>query len=341
VALLGARNALVARAAWAALARHSDLRPLPRVATGLDRAFYRKVVDWAAKPRWLEVVTVRGTMQVALDTQAAPLASFRMVELAEKKFFENLVFHRVVPDFVVQGGDPRGDGWGGPGFAVRDEICLEPYDAGAVGMALAGPDTGGSQLFVTLTPQPHLLGRYPRLGHLVRGLEVAERIGAGDRIVRIRAGEGPLPEYFPIWYGDLDAARLDADLVGWRKEREGYQPKLELIDRLATAKLRYELVVAMGTWCGDSREQIPRLQAVLATLGKQSPFAGLRLIGVDRSKQTPASWRFGAVEAVPTIVVTYGGARVGSIVETPSSGKLEQDLVNILASLEGWEPAHE
>jgi cyclophilin family peptidyl-prolyl cis-trans isomerase/HEAT repeat protein len=340
-ALLGAANPVIARAAWAVLAKHSDLRPLPPVSTRLDRAFYRKVVDWAAKPRWLEVVTVRGTLQIALDTESTPLVSYRVAELADRKFFENVVIHRVVPDFVVQGGDPRGDGWGGPGFSLRDEVCLEQYDAGAVGMALSGPDTGGSQLFVTLTPQPHLVGRYPRLGRLANGLDVAERLGVGDRIVRARAGEGPLPEYFPIWYGDLDPARLDAGIASWRKERENYKPKPELLDRLASAKLRYELTVAMGTWCGDSREQIPRLQAILAALGARSPFKEMRLIGIDRSKQAPASWRFGAVEKVPTIAVSFGGAAIGSIVETPASGTLEQDLVNILGSLEGWEPAHE
>lgn len=340
VALLGAHNPVIARAAWTALARHGDTRPLPRVSTGQDRTFYRKVVEWAAGARWLEVVTVRGTMHVALDTRFAPLVCYRITELAQRQYFENLLFHRVVPTFVVQGGDPRGDGWGGPGFTLRDEVCLEPYDAGSVGMALSGPDTGGSQLFVTLTPQPHLVGRYPRLGRVVNGLEVAQRLEVGDRIVRVRAGEGALPDYYPIRYGELQPAELDA-LAGWGKERESYHPDQALVDRLATATLRYELVVAMGTWCGDSREQTPRLQAILAALGTRSPFAAPRLIGIDRSKQAPASWRFGAVEKVPTIAVTYGGALVGSIVETPVSGTLEQDLVNILAPLEGWEVTRE
>ncbi|RPH54105.1 peptidylprolyl isomerase, partial [bacterium] len=91
-------------------------------------------------------------------------------------------FHRVVPDFVLQGGDPRGDGTGGPGYAIRDEINPLRYDRGAVGMALAGPDTGGSQFFLTLSPQPHLDGGYTVFGEVVSGGEVMDQIRIGDRI---------------------------------------------------------------------------------------------------------------------------------------------------------------
>jgi len=94
----------------------------------------------------------------------------------------------------------------------------------------------------------------------------------------------------------------------------------------------------VGTWCGDSREQLPRLEAVLDALGQRSPFEGLRMLGIDRSKAVDArAWRFGKVELVPTIVVTMSGAEVGRIVETPASGTIEEDLVRILAPLEGWE----
>ncbi len=161
---------------------------------------------------------MRGTLQIALDTSSAPLACFRLAALADKKFFDGLTFHRVEPNFVVQGGDPRGDGSGGPGFVMRDELSLAPYAAGSVGIALSGPDTGGSQLFVTLTPRPHLLGRYPHVGTVAAGLDVATRLRVGDRILRARAGEGPLPAYVPVWYGALDPARLDREIPGWHEE---------------------------------------------------------------------------------------------------------------------------
>jgi cyclophilin family peptidyl-prolyl cis-trans isomerase/HEAT repeat protein len=336
--LVGSPDPVVARAAWGALTKRGERLPLPEVKTGEELAFYRQVVEWSGKPRWLEVVTVRGTLQIALDTASAPLQCFRIAGLAEKKFFDDLTFHRVEPDFVVQGGDPRGDGWGGPGFVMRDELALAPYDAGSVGIALSGPDTGGSQLFVTLTPRPHLLGRYPRIGTLSAGLEVCQRLRVGDRILRTRVGEGAVPAYYPIWYGPVSAERLDREIAGWREERESYKPQQKWLDMLRTAKLRYGLVVAMGTWCGDSREQIPRLQAVLSALGERSPFDPPRLVGVDRSKATDAKlYRYGVVELVPTVVVTVGGSEVGRIVEAPKSGSIEEDLVRILAQVEGWE----
>jgi cyclophilin family peptidyl-prolyl cis-trans isomerase/HEAT repeat protein len=336
--LLGWPDPVVARAAWQCLATHGSAPPLPEVRTAEDLAFYRGVVSWAAVPRWLQVVTVRGTMQVVLDTASAPLECFRIAALAGKKFYEGLTFHRVEPDFVVQGGDPRGDGWGGPGFVMRDELSLAAFDAGAVGLALSGPDTGGSQLFVTLTPRPHLLGRYPHLGSVVAGLDVALRLRVGDRILAVTAGEGPLPTYYPVWYGLLDPARLDREIPGWHAEAAGYRPQEEWLALLRTARLRYGLTVAMGTWCSDSRQQIPRLQAVLAALGKGSPFDAPRLVGVDRGKAVdPTVYPFGPVELVPTIVVTAGGAEVGRIVETPKSGRIEEDLVRILAPIEGWE----
>ncbi|OFV82225.1 MAG: hypothetical protein A2Y78_00620 [Acidobacteria bacterium RBG_13_68_16] len=333
---------VVARAAWGALLKRGAVVPLPEVKAGREAAYYRNVLEWAGKPRWLEVVTVRGTLQIAMDTASAPLQCFRIAELSEKKFFDNLTFHRVEPNFVVQGFDPRGDGWGGPGFVMRDELTLAPYEAGSVGMALSGPDTGGSQLFVTLTPRPHLVGRYPHIGTLAAGLEVCQRLRVGDRILRTRVGEGPLPAYLPIRYGPISAERLDREIAGWREERESYKPQSKWLEMLRTAKLRYGLVVAMGTWCGDSREQIPRLQAILLALGEHSAFDPPRLVGTDRSKSIDTKlYPYGAVELVPTIVVTAGGSEVGRVVESPKSGSIEEDLVHILAPVEGWELPNE
>jgi len=328
---------VTARAAWEALRAHGVRESLPAVATGRPPSFYRQVLEWAGRQRWLEIVTVRGTMQVRLDTQRTPLAAFRISQLAETTFFDGLTFHRIVPNFVAQGGDPRGDGWGGPGFTLRDELALLPFDGGAVGLALSGPDTGGSQLFVTITPQPHLIGRYPRIGELVAGAEVATRLRRGDTILRVRAGDGALPTFYPVWYGNLLPERLDAGITGWREERERYQPDAKALALLATATLRYRITAAVGTWCSDSREQLPRLQAVLARLGADSPFESPRMVGVDRTKHAPPPlFPFGEVELVPTIVVSIEGSEVGRIVETPVSGTIEGDLVRILAPIEGW-----
>jgi cyclophilin family peptidyl-prolyl cis-trans isomerase len=94
-----------------------------------------------------------------------------------------------VPNFVVQGGDPRGDGNGGPGYQIRCEINEEPFGRGAVGMALSGKDTGGSQWFVTHSPQPHLDGGYTVFGRVVSGMEVIDRIARGDRIRSVTVTE--------------------------------------------------------------------------------------------------------------------------------------------------------
>ena len=92
----------------------------------------------------------------------------------------------MVSDFVIQGGDPRGDGWGGPGYAVRDEINTVRFDRGAVGMPKSGRDTGGCQLFVTHVPTPHLDGNYTVFGKVISGMGVVDRIEVGDAILSAR-----------------------------------------------------------------------------------------------------------------------------------------------------------
>ena len=120
----------------------------------------------------------RGNLPLSCAT-----ASF--VRLARRGFFNGLAFHRVVPNFVIQGGDPRGDGNGGPLYQIRCEINDVPYERGAVGMALSGKDTGGSQWFVTHAPQPHLDGGYTVFGRVTQGMPVVDRIARGDRIRRV------------------------------------------------------------------------------------------------------------------------------------------------------------
>ncbi len=109
--------------------------------------------------------------------------------LARKRYFDSQIVPRVVPNFVIQTGDPRGDQSGGPGYSIRCEINQVPYDRGAVGMALSGKDTGGSQWFVTHSPQPHLDGGYTVFGHVISGMDVVDKIVRGDIIRSITIAE--------------------------------------------------------------------------------------------------------------------------------------------------------
>ncbi|AEI68145.1 peptidylprolyl isomerase [Corallococcus macrosporus] len=133
--------------------------------------------------------TDKGDITVRLDVEEAPLTSGNLHALARKGAFNGVTFHRVVPDFVAQGGDPRGDGEGGPGYSIRCEMTRRPYRRGTVGMALAGKDTGGSQFFFTHAPQPHLDGRYTAFGEVVSGMDVVDALLEGDVIREVRAVE--------------------------------------------------------------------------------------------------------------------------------------------------------
>jgi cyclophilin family peptidyl-prolyl cis-trans isomerase len=150
-----------------------------------DTEVYRQIVERTRQPRTVEIRTQRGTITVRLACPQAPMTCLNFLTLASQGFFDGLTFHRVVPDFVIQGGDPKGDGSGGPGYAIRDEINRLRYNRGVVGMALAGPDTGGSQFFITLSPQPHLDGGYTAFGEVTAGADVLDRIRLGDRIEKV------------------------------------------------------------------------------------------------------------------------------------------------------------
>jgi len=163
--------------------------PALPIVTGRTAADYRDVARrWLApaltgqpNPR-VTLETDRGTLEIELLPAEAPLTVAAFLGLVERRYFDGTRWHRVVPNFVVQDGDPRGDGWGGPGFVLRDEVNPTRYDVGTVGMALSGPDTGGSQYFITHSAQPHLDGIYTIFGRVAAGAAVLNAIAMGDRI---------------------------------------------------------------------------------------------------------------------------------------------------------------
>jgi cyclophilin family peptidyl-prolyl cis-trans isomerase/HEAT repeat protein len=136
------------------------------------------------------IETAKGTIEFELAVLDAPQTSWSFIALARTGFFNGLQIHRVVPNFVVQDGDPRGDGDGGPGFTIRDELNERPFLRGTVGMALSWRDTGGSQFFIAHSPQPHLDAKYTAFGQVVNGMDVVDRIQQGDTIQRVRVWDG-------------------------------------------------------------------------------------------------------------------------------------------------------
>ena len=155
------------------------------VQTGRTAAFYQQVVAASQQKLFATITTAKGTVKLELYPQDAPLTVNNFVTLARKGYFNGLTFHRVVPNFVIQGGDPRGDGEGGPGYAIRCEINTRPYQRGALGMALSGKDTGGSQWFITHAPQPHLDGGYTVFGQVVAGMNTVDRLSRDDVMQRV------------------------------------------------------------------------------------------------------------------------------------------------------------
>ncbi|MBV9215873.1 MAG: peptidylprolyl isomerase [Acidobacteria bacterium] len=133
------------------------------------------------------VTTDKGSFTIEFAPEQAPLTVDNYIKLARKKYFDGVTIHRVVPNFVVQDGDPRGDGNGGPGYSIRCEINMLPFDRGAVGMALSGKDTGGSQWFVDHSPQLHLDGGYTVFGHIdEEGMKIVDQLVRGDRILSVK-----------------------------------------------------------------------------------------------------------------------------------------------------------
>ncbi len=195
LAALDAKEAIADLEPWL-LSQHSTIRDA--AAAALTRLKGTTVVaprverqDFARpqplqKAQLVTIRTEKGEFELRLFTTDAPLTAANFAKLAREGFFRNQTFHRVVPGVVAQGGDPRGDGEGGPGYTIRCEVNHRVYARGVVGMALSGKDTGGSQFFITAGPQPHFDGRYTAFGEITKGQENVDALLEGDKILEVR-----------------------------------------------------------------------------------------------------------------------------------------------------------
>ena len=137
----------------------------------------------------VKMETLRGTIVLELYPEFAPETVNNFVFLANEGFYDGVTFHRVINDFMIQGGDPTGSGRGGPGYKFGDEFDGNPlkHETGVISMANAGPNTNGSQFFITHGPQPHLDGRHTVFGRVIDGMDVVYAIRQGDKILSVDA----------------------------------------------------------------------------------------------------------------------------------------------------------
>jgi peptidyl-prolyl cis-trans isomerase B (cyclophilin B) len=135
-----------------------------------------------------QIETERGLIELELYPQNAPKTVNNFVFLAGEGFYDGVTFHRVISNFMIQGGDPTGTGTGGPGYRFEDEVKGNPlkHETGVISMANAGPNTNGSQFFITHSPQPHLDGKHTVFGKVLRGQDVVDAIRQGDRILKVK-----------------------------------------------------------------------------------------------------------------------------------------------------------
>ena len=146
--------------------------------------------------RKIKFTTNKGVFVAEMFEDKAPLTTKNFIELTEKGFYNGVIFHRVIDDFMIQGGDPTGTGMGGPGYKIKDEFGpgLKHDDEGILSMANAGPNTGGSQFFITLAPTPWLNGHHAIFGKIVEGMDVVRLIGVVPTDFRDRPREAVVME---------------------------------------------------------------------------------------------------------------------------------------------------
>ena len=143
------------------------------------------------KTYMVQIETSKGILELELYPEHAPKTVNNFLFLAGEGFYNGISFHRVISNFMVQGGDPTGTGGGGPGYSFEDEVAENPltHERGAISMANAGPDTNGSQFFITHSPQPHLNGKHTVFGKVVSGLDVVDSIQQGDTMEGVKISE--------------------------------------------------------------------------------------------------------------------------------------------------------
>jgi cyclophilin family peptidyl-prolyl cis-trans isomerase/HEAT repeat protein/thiol-disulfide isomerase/thioredoxin len=320
--------------------RFYDFTPLPAMRTAAE---YQEIVRWSRQPHTATIHMTRGVIDLILLTQDAPLTTWNFAQLAQKKYFDNSSFMRVVPNFVIQGGDPRNDMSGGPGYAIRDEINLQKYTRGAVGMALSGPDTGGSQFFITHSPQPHLDGGYTIFGRVYDGMNsVVDQTERGDRVERIGIDEKPPAGAdvvggvrnvsLPLEIGSMTTERLLTRVPEYVELKKSYAPDTSVVELMKTYVQPDDRVeVFMGTWCPDSLREVPKFLRILDELKTQGVDLPATFVAVDRAKQRPASLMAGKdVQKISTFIYYRGDRELGRIVERPQ-GVFEDDLLAIAA----------
>ena len=139
----------------------------------------------------IKMETNRGVIELELYAQHAPKTVNNFVFLAREGFYDGILFHRVISDFMIQGGNPTGSGSGGPGYQFEDETEGNPlkHESHVISMANAGPDTNGSQFFITHSPQPHLNGHHTVFGKVTKGEDIVDAIRQGDKIERVEITE--------------------------------------------------------------------------------------------------------------------------------------------------------
>lgn len=155
---------------------------------------YNHPINWdklrlLESPHEASIKTSKGNIDIVLFTKEAPGSVLNFVELSRAGYYNNKVFHRVVPNFVVQGGGNRGDGWGGEDYSIRSEFADRKYTTGTIGMASAGKDTEGTQWFITHSPTPHLDGRYTIFAQVKDGMDVVHHLQQGDTIYSVTVKE--------------------------------------------------------------------------------------------------------------------------------------------------------
>ncbi|HSN68225.1 MAG TPA: peptidylprolyl isomerase, partial [Thermoanaerobaculia bacterium] len=345
--LLGDRDPVVRRLAAEGIAKAGEPRPqytpLP-----IERPLseYEAIARWALDTHSAVLKTGRGDVQLILLTRDAPMTAWNFAQLAARDYFDGTTFMRVVPNFVVQGGDPRNDQSGGPGYSIRDEINLQKYTRGALGMALSGPDTGGSQFFITHSPQPHLDGGYTIFGRVVGGMSgVVDQIERGDRVNDVIIDEGQITEIeqrvaavenppLPLEVGATTPEHLLETVPEYAERKAAYEPDAAVVEAIAASVQQGDrMEVILGTWCSDSQREVPKLLKIADLLqSRHGVTLPISYVAINRAKNEPRDLLAGrTIEKVATFIYYRGDAELGRIVETPE-GPFEDHLMRIAAT---------